>query len=79
MLHVSAVPQVHQHGHPHVLMMQIGNSFFKLPGGRLRPGEDGERLLDIWDAPMIRAHMHHVPRLNSVDQGTPATPSLQQA
>eukprot|EP01025_Chloroclados_australasicus_P045105 TRINITY_DN4919_c1_g1_i1.p1 TRINITY_DN4919_c1_g1~~TRINITY_DN4919_c1_g1_i1.p1 ORF type:complete len:274 (-),score=26.30 TRINITY_DN4919_c1_g1_i1:285-1016(-) len=31
---------VEDHHHPHVLLMQIGNSFFKLPGGRLRPGED---------------------------------------
>jgi hypothetical protein len=32
---------VHEHGHPHVLVLQMGASFFKLPGGRLRPGEDG--------------------------------------
>ncbi|XP_077238996.1 homolog of CFIM-25 [Tasmannia lanceolata] len=25
--------------HPHVLLLQVKNSFFKLPGGRLRPGE----------------------------------------
>ncbi|URD75632.1 Cleavage and polyadenylation specificity factor [Musa troglodytarum] len=25
--------------HPHVLLLQVRNSFFKLPGGRLRPGE----------------------------------------
>ena len=35
--------QVQQHKHPHVLLLQIGNSFFKLPGGRLKPGEDGEQ------------------------------------
>lgn len=37
---VDAAILVHDHGHPHVLLTQIGNAFFKLPGGRLRPGED---------------------------------------
>ena len=32
---------VFEHNHPHVLLLQLGNAFFKLPGGRLRPGEDG--------------------------------------
>eukprot|EP01095_Lingulamoeba_sp_RSL-Kostka_P004016 TRINITY_DN15118_c0_g1_i1.p1 TRINITY_DN15118_c0_g1~~TRINITY_DN15118_c0_g1_i1.p1 ORF type:complete len:199 (+),score=60.69 TRINITY_DN15118_c0_g1_i1:90-686(+) len=35
---VEAVMIVHEHNHPHVLLLQIGN-FFKLPGGKLRPGE----------------------------------------
>eukprot|EP00999_Lentomonas_sp_LEN2_P000814 NODE_1813_length_730_cov_58.640133_g1763_i0.p1 GENE.NODE_1813_length_730_cov_58.640133_g1763_i0~~NODE_1813_length_730_cov_58.640133_g1763_i0.p1 ORF type:complete len:120 (+),score=3.56 NODE_1813_length_730_cov_58.640133_g1763_i0:69-428(+) len=30
---------VHQHNHPHILMLQIGNAFFKLPGDQLAPGE----------------------------------------
>lgn len=38
---MEAVLVVHEHGHPHVLVLQMGASFFKLPGGRLRPGEDG--------------------------------------
>lgn len=38
---VDAVLLVHAHGHPHVLLLQLGSTFFKLPGGRLRPGEDG--------------------------------------
>eukprot|EP01105_Mastigella_eilhardi_P000789 TRINITY_DN10935_c0_g1_i1.p1 TRINITY_DN10935_c0_g1~~TRINITY_DN10935_c0_g1_i1.p1 ORF type:complete len:221 (+),score=74.76 TRINITY_DN10935_c0_g1_i1:147-809(+) len=37
---VEGVLLVHQHNHPHVLLLQIGNTFFKLPGGRLLPGED---------------------------------------
>ncbi|KAI9333256.1 Cleavage/polyadenylation specificity factor subunit 5, partial [Obelidium mucronatum] len=37
---VEAVLLVHDHGHPHVLMLQVANSFFKLPGDFLRPGED---------------------------------------
>jgi cleavage and polyadenylation specificity factor subunit 5 len=36
---VEGILLVHQHNHPHVLLLQIGNTFFKLPGGRLRPGE----------------------------------------
>ncbi|CAG8438796.1 8588_t:CDS:2 [Ambispora gerdemannii] len=37
---VEGVLVVHEHNHPHVLMLQIANSFFKLPGDYLRPGED---------------------------------------
>ncbi|KAK9842055.1 hypothetical protein WJX81_006462 [Elliptochloris bilobata] len=37
---VEAVLLVHEHHHPHVLLLQVGSSFFKLPGGRLRPGEN---------------------------------------
>jgi cleavage and polyadenylation specificity factor subunit 5 len=32
--------QVQEHNHPHILLLQIGNSFFKLPGGRLKTGEN---------------------------------------
>eukprot|EP01018_Ginkgo_biloba_P016654 Gb_09967 [translate_table: standard] len=32
--------KVQEHNHPHILLLQIGNTFFKLPGGRLRPGEN---------------------------------------
>ncbi len=38
---VDGVLLVWEHNHPHVLLLQLGSSFFKLPGGRLRPGEDG--------------------------------------
>lgn len=31
---------VHEHGLPHVLLLQLGSTFFKLPGGELAPGED---------------------------------------
>ncbi|KAL1914986.1 uncharacterized protein VTP21DRAFT_7691 [Calcarisporiella thermophila] len=37
---VEAILVVHEHNHPHVLMLQIANSFFKLPGDYLKPGED---------------------------------------
>eukprot|EP01088_Endostelium_zonatum_P014588 TRINITY_DN3262_c0_g1_i1.p1 TRINITY_DN3262_c0_g1~~TRINITY_DN3262_c0_g1_i1.p1 ORF type:complete len:340 (+),score=115.51 TRINITY_DN3262_c0_g1_i1:147-1022(+) len=38
---VEGVLIVHVHNHPHVLLLQIENShFFKLPGGRLKPGEE---------------------------------------
>uniref|UniRef100_A0A6B2LGK0 Cleavage and polyadenylation specificity factor subunit 5 n=1 Tax=Arcella intermedia TaxID=1963864 RepID=A0A6B2LGK0_9EUKA len=36
---VEAVLLVHEHNHPHILLLQIGNTFFKLPGGKLKPGE----------------------------------------
>lgn len=37
---VEGVLVVHDHGHPHILMLQIANAFFKLPGDYLRPGEE---------------------------------------
>lgn len=39
---VEGILIVQEHNHPHVLMLQLGVNFFKLPGGRLRPGEDGK-------------------------------------
>ncbi|KAK9101412.1 hypothetical protein Scep_024842 [Stephania cephalantha] len=36
---VEAVLLVELLKHPHLLLLQVKNSFFKLPGGRLRPGE----------------------------------------
>ena len=30
----------HEHNHPHVLMLQIANAFFKLPGDYLGPDDD---------------------------------------
>ena len=46
----------HDHGHPHILMLQIANAFFKLPGDYLKPGEDKveglkERLRSRLDPP----------------------------
>ncbi|KAF8147770.1 cleavage and polyadenylation specificity factor 25 kDa subunit [Mycena galopus ATCC 62051] len=37
---VEGILVVHDHGHPHILMLQIANAFFKLPGDYLLPGED---------------------------------------
>ncbi|GAX74941.1 hypothetical protein CEUSTIGMA_g2387.t1 [Chlamydomonas eustigma] len=37
---VEGVLVVQEHNHPHILLLQRGVAFFKLPGGRLRPGED---------------------------------------
>lgn len=57
---VEAVLVVHEHGHPHILMIQIASAFFKLPGHYLKPGEDevqglsdllDERLMPTEDAP----------------------------
>ncbi|KAL2533279.1 Pre-mRNA cleavage factor Im 25 kDa subunit 1 [Abeliophyllum distichum] len=36
---VAAVIVVELFKHPHLLLLQVNNSVFKLPGGRLRPGE----------------------------------------
>lgn len=36
---VEGVMLVHEHSLPHVLLLQIGSTFFKLPGGELNPGE----------------------------------------
>lgn len=36
---VEGILLVHQHNHPHVLLLQEA-SMWRLPGGRLRPGED---------------------------------------
>ncbi|OMO67246.1 hypothetical protein CCACVL1_20676 [Corchorus capsularis] len=36
---VEAVILVELFKHPHILLLQVRNSIFKLPGGRLRPGE----------------------------------------
>ncbi|XP_044752183.1 cleavage and polyadenylation specificity factor subunit 5-like [Coccinella septempunctata] len=37
---VEGVLLVHEHSLPHVLLLQLGTTFFKLPGGELNPGED---------------------------------------
>ena len=37
---VEGVILVHEHGLPHVLLLQLGMNFFKLPGGDLRAGEE---------------------------------------
>ncbi|XP_067929107.1 cleavage and polyadenylation specificity factor subunit 5-like [Watersipora subatra] len=37
---VEGVLIVHQHNLPHILLLQLGTSFFKLPGGECKPGED---------------------------------------
>ncbi|KAF0988917.1 hypothetical protein HZS_7925 [Henneguya salminicola] len=37
---VEAALLVHQYKTPHILLLQLGTSFFKLPGGELMPGEE---------------------------------------
>nr|KAF6324836.1 hypothetical protein mMyoMyo1_008293 [Myotis myotis] len=37
---VEGVLIVHEHRLPHVLLLQLGTTFFKLPGSELNPGED---------------------------------------
>ncbi|RZR91101.1 hypothetical protein BHM03_00019149 [Ensete ventricosum] len=40
LFHYFSVFWVHARNHPHVVLLQMGNTC-KLPGGRLRPGENG--------------------------------------
>ncbi|MED6180929.1 Pre-mRNA cleavage factor Im subunit 2 [Stylosanthes scabra] len=37
---VAGILLIQEHNHPHLLLLQIGNTFCKLPGGRLKPGEN---------------------------------------
>ncbi|KAJ3270951.1 hypothetical protein HDV01_007281 [Terramyces sp. JEL0728] len=37
---VQGVICLHEHSHPTILVLRIANSFYKLPGGSLKPGED---------------------------------------
>uniref|UniRef100_A0A915J7W2 Cleavage and polyadenylation specificity factor subunit 5 n=1 Tax=Romanomermis culicivorax TaxID=13658 RepID=A0A915J7W2_ROMCU len=37
---VEGVLLVHEHNLPHILLLQLGTTFFKLPGGEIEPGED---------------------------------------
>jgi len=39
---VEGIMLVHEHGHPHVLLLQVGQAFFKLPGDYLKPHESDE-------------------------------------
>ncbi|GAA6050499.1 hypothetical protein JCM3770_002628 [Rhodotorula araucariae] len=39
---VEGIMLVHEHGHPHVLLLQVGNAYFKLPGDYLKPHESDE-------------------------------------
>eukprot|EP00052_Salpingoeca_macrocollata_P015233 m.121101 g.121101 ORF g.121101 m.121101 type:complete len:206 (-) comp19610_c1_seq3:61-678(-) len=39
---VEMVMVVDDHRHPHVLLLQLGQTFFKLPGGHLQPGESDQ-------------------------------------
>ena len=45
---VDGVLIVHEHGLPHVLLLQLGTTFFKLPGGELNPGEDEVMIVIIF-------------------------------
>ncbi|KAF6262916.1 cleavage and polyadenylation specificity factor, 25 kDa subunit [Scenedesmus sp. NREL 46B-D3] len=53
---VDAILLVAEHSHPHVLLLQYGQShFFKLPGGKLKPDEDEvaglRRKLELYVSP----------------------------
>lgn len=48
---VEAVLVVHQHNHPHVLMLQIANAFFKLYVGKMSVLHTNESLIVLFDSP----------------------------
>ncbi|XP_052023073.1 cleavage and polyadenylation specificity factor subunit 5 isoform X2 [Apodemus sylvaticus] len=56
---VEGVLIVHEHRLPHVLLLQLGTTFFKLPGGELNPGEDEVEGLKrlMTEYPYIPAHI----------------------
>lgn len=39
---VDAVMLVMEHNHPHILLIQVNDLYFKLPGGKIRPNESAE-------------------------------------
>ncbi|KHJ81360.1 hypothetical protein OESDEN_18954 [Oesophagostomum dentatum] len=49
---VDAVLIVHEHSLPHILLLQIGTTFFKLPGGELEVGEEETR----WDEASVGSY-----------------------
>lgn len=59
---VEGVLLVHEHGLPHVLLLQLGTTFFKLPGGELNAGEDEveglKRLLTEVSVKPIERHFY---------------------
>ena len=52
---VDGVLLVHEHGLPHVLLLQLGTTFFKLPGGELNPGEDEVRWILTDECSLFRS------------------------
>eukprot|EP00116_Pleurobrachia_bachei_P013126 sb/3473388/ len=40
-----ALLMLHEHNLPHVLLLQLGPAFFKLPGGQVPPGKDARESL----------------------------------
>ncbi|MBZ3889982.1 Cleavage and polyadenylation specificity factor subunit 5 [Sciurus carolinensis] len=56
---VEGVLIVMSHRLPHVLLLQLGTTFFKLPGGELNPGEDEVEGLKrlMTEYPYIPAHI----------------------
>lgn len=56
---IDAVLVVHEHEHPHILLLHVNDSYYKLPGGEIEPGNSdalglGSRLEEVlggaeWD------------------------------
>ncbi|KAH9475181.1 Cleavage and polyadenylation specificity factor subunit 5 [Psilocybe cubensis] len=71
---VEGILVVHDHGHPHILMLQIANAFFKLPGDYLKPGEDEieglKRRLDERLAPPPGVQFDNIPNVKTENNGS---------
>ncbi len=65
---------VQEHNHPHILLLQTALNFFKLPGGRLRPGEDGEVKLSCPPLPGRAGAAVPLPKHPQRAAGTSAVP-----
>lgn len=61
---VEGVLLVHEHGLPHVLLLQLGTTFFKLPGGELNAGEDEVEGLKR----LLTEVSLHFPKINAIIQ-----------
>ncbi|KVI10125.1 Cleavage/polyadenylation specificity factor subunit 5 [Cynara cardunculus var. scolymus] len=64
---VEGILLVQEHNHPHILLLQIGNTFCKLPGGRLKPGENGILLYFFDSYGTMFCISNHVALFNSAE------------
>ncbi|SCZ90553.1 BZ3500_MvSof-1268-A1-R1_Chr1-3g02061 [Microbotryum saponariae] len=68
---VEGVLLVHEHGHPHVLLLQVANAYFKLPGDYLKPNEPNK------DGLGLRLDMRLGPKARDDAQSDPSMEKKQ--
>ncbi|SGY33790.1 BQ5605_C002g01548 [Microbotryum silenes-dioicae] len=71
LLQVEGVLLVHEHGHPHVLLLQVANAYFKLPGDYLKPNEPNK------DGLGLRLDMRLGPKARDDAQSDPSMEKKQ--